>query len=395
MTDLSGFPRRIALLTWDFPPVPTGLGRAAGEIAAGLGQCGVEVAVVTLDRDVDCTTAFGTVTGAARYLRGGLSVMRRRAVLGHLSAPLAFRRALKDVAPVDLVEATNWYAPAALLRGDDPPLVVRHSTPAAKTGTPGGSMRDRIDHRAAVHLEARAARRARGHLSNTAHHRETIETLYGLDGRQPHAVVGLALDEALIARGAGAPAPPEAGRPRIVFIGRPERRKGFDALVAAMGALGARWGEAAPVVDIVGCTEKDAHDAGHAEIAAPVASGRLVFHGRASDEAVHRLLDRAHAVVAPSRYESYGLVYREAAAFGRPVIACAEDPSAREFANVSGAAVLAPECNGDALAGTIAALLIDAARQKDLAAAGRAHAATLTRRALGEASLALYGQVLR
>jgi glycogen synthase len=41
---------RTALLTWDYPPSPSGLSTAAREIAESLGEAGAEVTVFTLDR---------------------------------------------------------------------------------------------------------------------------------------------------------------------------------------------------------------------------------------------------------------------------------------------------------------------------------------------------------
>ena len=58
---------------------------------------------------------------------------------------------------------------------------------------------------------------------------------------------------------------------------------------------------------------------------------KLTCHHRVDEATLHDLMEAAHVIVAPSRYESFGLVYQEAMMFGRPVVACAEDPSARLF----------------------------------------------------------------
>jgi glycosyltransferase involved in cell wall biosynthesis len=102
----------------------------------------------------------------------------------------------------------------------------------------------------------------------------------------------------------------------------------------------------------------------------------------------------AHAVLAPSRYESFGLVYQEALAYGRPVVACAEDASARAFVGAPGAGPLAREATGAALAEALRPLLTDPAlraayRGRALAASGR-----FTRAVLARETLALYDRAI-
>ena len=118
----------------------------------------------------------------------------------------------------------------------------------------------------------------------------------------------------------------------------------------------------------------------------------IVDHGRASDLTVAGLMERTHVVLAPSRYESYGLVYREAAAWGRPVVMCAEDPSARAFAEEAKCGVLAEACTAEA----VARAAIEAwERRNALRTAGLDHALTLSRAALGRRTRAVYEEVLR
>ena len=105
-------------------------------------------------------------------------------------------------------------------------------------------------------------------------------------------------------------------------------------------------------------------------------------------------MPQAHAVVAPSRYESFGLVYQEALAYGRPVVACAEDASARAFVGAPGAGPLAEAATGPALAEALRPLLVDPGlrltyRARALAAAGR-----FGRADLGQATLALYRRAI-
>ena len=391
-------PLRTALLTWNYPPVPTGLGRAAEAIAQGLVEVGADVTVFSADRPRGCTKVVGgvRVIGCAVAERGAAATMCRRACIGHLVAPEHFAGALhREHArmPFDLVEATNWYAPAVRilhrLRRWGVPLVVRHSTPA-KITTEAASVRDRLDLGFAHRLEAQAVRAAALSIYNTLASREVLRAHYGLPVSLPSRVIGLALPDELIACGAAAPfALPGEGEPlTLAFIGRAETRKGFAETIAAAALLAHR-------------REVTLHLCGTdpGEEARALGGDRptklvVVNHGRAPDETLHRVLSSAHLVLAPSRSESYGIVYREAAAFGRPLVASATDASAREFIAGTGAGVLAERTDPHVIAGAVETLLSSPAALLECRAKGLAHARTLTREALGRATLSAYHDTL-
>ncbi|MWV22392.1 glycosyltransferase family 4 protein [Methylobacterium sp. 2A] len=387
---------RTALLAWDYPPSPSGLSTAAREIAESLAEAGAEVTVFTLDRSGHERIGGVAVSGLALAPGSPLARLRRWGSAGHLAAPLAFRRAVLDAhrrTPFAVVEATNWYAPAALLAGRrDLPLVTRSSTPAAFTRDPAGSLRDRLDGGTADRLERRQAQASAGLIANTAAHAAVIARSYGLTGRQPDAVIGLSLPPEVATRAHGA-AYPEAERPvRLLFVGRAEARKGFDALLGAVGILGLEQarGSLPPFrLDLVGVTPADLP----ADLP-PETRHHIRARGRIDGLALAEAYARAHAVVAPSRYESFGLVYQEALAYGRPIVACAEDASARAFVGLPGAGPLAGAATGPAVADAIRPILRDPGlrrlyRARALAAAGR-----FGRAELGQATLALYREAI-
>ena len=383
---------RVALLAWDYPPAPSGLSTAAREIAESLAEAGADVTVFTLDRTGRARAGGVTVEGLALPPGGGLARLRLWGALGHLAAPAAFRRAVLAAhaqAPFDVVEATNWYAPAVLLAGRrDLPLVTRSSTPAAFTRGGEASLRDRLDGRAADALERRQARGSAGLIANTEAHEAVIAQAYHLTGRQPSAVIGLSLPPEIVRR-ARAAAYPDTDTPlHLLFVGRSELRKGFDALLAAVAILAEEQARGAlpPFrLDLVGVPPGDLPpDLG------PAARQRIRARGRIDAAALAQAYAKAHAVLAPSRYESFGLVYQEAMAYGRPVVACAEDASARVFVGAPGAGPLADAATGPALADAVRPLLLDPAlcrayRARALAAAGR-----FDRARLGRETLALY-----
>jgi glycosyltransferase involved in cell wall biosynthesis len=387
---------RIALLTWAYPPEKSGLTRAAREIAQSLAGAGHDVTVFTMDRRDDGRDDRVTVIGCG-LREGSLPArLRKVAAIGHVVAPLAFRRAVLREhrrEPFDVVEATNWYAPGlAIALAGPAPLVTRNSTPAATSAATVTSLRDRFDRGAAMLAERLSARFSKALISNTQLHGEKIAALYGVEAPGPvgrHAVIGLSLPPEIVARGTAATyqADVPADQPiELLFVGRDEHRKGFDALIMALRILARRAdaGMREFRLTIVGVHPDDV------KALPSTARARLRCHHRVDEPTLHDLMGAAHVIVAPSRYESFGLVYQEAMMFGRPVVACAEDPSARLFIGESGAGLLARACTGDDLATQVQRLIEDPALRAHYAAASRRASGMFTRDTLSAQTTAVY-----
>ena len=393
---------RVALLTWYYPPGGFGLGRAAHLIAQGLRETGCSVTVVTASLPIGTRRTEDGIelVGCAPPETGLPAFLRRRAGIGRLVAPWYFRRVLNALhreAPFDIVEATNWHAPTTLLGTGHPPVAIRNSVPAIDVMPTTRGLRDRADLRFLHRLEKRALRRAAAVMSNTPTHHRYIEATYGLDTLWPHIVVELALDPDLLARGREAGPGSAVAPPGLLFIGRDDHRKGFrETLGAFVGILADRLraGLVPVTLTVVGMddTTLDAALAGHDDAAR--AREHIRCHPTVSEERLHQLHEGASIVVAPSRYESYGLVYREAAAFGRPLVACAEDPAAQQFIARGDCGILAGACTVPEIRAAIETLLADARLRDRLGANGRHHVRTLSRRRLGEETLDVYRRAI-
>jgi glycosyltransferase involved in cell wall biosynthesis len=112
----------------------------------------------------------------------------------------------------------------------------------------------------------------------------------------------------------------------LLFVGRLERRKGIDVLLAALpGLLDAHpslfvriiGDDTLPAAD--GRTYRAAFD--ESETGKSLA-GRIRFEGKVDEETLNSAYAACDIFVAPSRFESFGLIFLEAMRYGKPVIGC-------------------------------------------------------------------------
>lgn len=113
---------------------------------------------------------------------------------------------------------------------------------------------------------------------------------------------------------------------RLVYIGRLERRKGIDVLLDILPDLLLRYPNI--WIDIVGNDLIPVRGATtwrqlfEEEPAAQRVRDRVAFHGEVSEEQLRGFYRAADIVLAPSRFESFGLVHLEAMMAGKPIIGC-------------------------------------------------------------------------
>jgi len=112
----------------------------------------------------------------------------------------------------------------------------------------------------------------------------------------------------------------------ILFVGRLESRKGIDVLLKVVPSLLKRFANVH--VNIVGddtiprpdgTTYKDEFLSLDSD---PTAMNRIVFHGRVDEDELRQHYGCCDIFVAPSKYESFGLIFLEAMMFAKPVVGC-------------------------------------------------------------------------
>ena len=161
--------------------------------------------------------------------------------------------------------------------------------------------------------------------------------------------------------------PPEA--PIVLFVGRKATYKGYPLLLSAMPAL---W-EAHPEARLV---LVGPHETGADAPAAVRADPRVLDLGVVTDAEREDAYAACDVFALPSAAEAFGLVYLEAWAYGKPVVAL-RIPTMEELVERTGGGLLV-DWDADEVAATLARLLADAPLRARLGAAGRAGAARRT-----------------
>ena len=115
-----------------------------------------------------------------------------------------------------------------------------------------------------------------------------------------------------------------ADRPTILFVGRLSPQKGADIAVRALAELERRHGIVADLV-MAGPADRRARSRVRVESERFEVATRVRIVGQLDPQQLGRALQRAHALVVPSRAEAFGLVCVEGAAARVPVVAARVD----------------------------------------------------------------------
>lgn len=153
-----------------------------------------------------------------------------------------------------------------------------------------------------------------------------IEEAYAVDFRKTHMAVVPLGQEDWSALPIQIPEPLPADSIRVLFVGRLEERKGIDVFLQILPDLLAEYPNLH--IEIVGNdrlpngfggTYRGDFEERHADA---TFLGRVRFHGEVQEVALRGFYKACDIFVAPSRFESFGLILLEAMMFGKPVIAC-------------------------------------------------------------------------
>jgi glycosyltransferase involved in cell wall biosynthesis/GT2 family glycosyltransferase len=305
------------------------------------------------------------------------------------------RKKVEEIAAtqgLDLVESPSWDAEGLLLAMEPSvPIVVRWHSPLFKVmetqtwfATP--------DLKMCCELERLLGKYAQAVSGSTVGILEAIESRYELD-RERTALIPLGLD-----------VPPDAEQPRssnntggvrVLFVGRLERRKGIHVLLAALPDVLRKLPQV--TVDIVG-RDDSSGGASWAERWAslhPDLARKVRFHGERASNDLSGFYRGCDLFVAPSLYESFGLVYLEAMVCGKAVIGTRVGGIPDVVANEETGILVPPESVAD-LTAALLRLLEDPQLRDRFGRAGAARfRENFSKQALGERTLRFYQDVVK
>jgi glycosyltransferase involved in cell wall biosynthesis len=289
-----------------------------------------------------------------------------------------------------IVETHSYNLPAFFLLAARrrPPVLTRVSTSLGQIAAIS-LIQSRVLRFGAL-LERRVIRKSDALVTHTNQHRDTICAEEGyLPSRFSIVTHGLP--------DPGKPAPFAAentdGQIEFLFVGRFEARKGIDVLLSAIPSVIAAY----PQVHFTLAGDRGDGVAWEAfERNYPALAGsRVLSLGRVSAEMLTSLYRRCAVLVAPSRYESFGLIYAEAMSHGKPAIGC-RSGGTPEVVTDGVTGLLAEPGNVASLETCLHRLAADADLRCSMGEAARADfLQRFSAQQLAEATVTLYQQVAK
>ena len=398
-------PLTIVLLCEDYPPdLLGGIARYTQDKATALARLGHKVHVIARSHTV-CTVDFEDgvwvhrITADAHPNPGrklGLDIPKwqwyqSQSFLYELDRVSSHR-------PVDIVDAPIWN-----IVGIAPLLSDRYTVVTTLMTTMKIALRSRPDLtddrqqmkelvRPLLSMEAYMLTKSHGILGISEGIVGALETEYALSiERADLAVAHLGMPD--WAKQVDAAERIATGHVDVLFVGRLEKRKGIDVLLDVAPSLVARFPHMR--LHIVGddtiptskdSTYRNEFEARHSELCGK----NIFFHGKVDEDALRRHYFDCDVFVAPSRFESFGLIYVEAMMFSKPVVGCNVGGIPEVVVDGETGILVEPE-SPEGLEAALARLVDDAALREKLGRAGRErYEAEFTDVRMAEKSLDFY-----
>lgn len=327
-------PLRIALLSHHYPPQHyEGIGRHTHLLARGLFELGHTVHVLAHGPREDVRFYDGAYVHHVSYRLNRYMHLRHLHKVHHLLnySHAVFERVqrllLND--DIQLVDSPIWLADGFVCAVSGIlPVVVRPTTAQRQIGQ---IQRDRDDDTRLVgEIEETLLRKASYIAANSAATVKALTEVYGLTGSdRPIQITPLGIEavDAEAVRPFPIDKPP--AQLTVLYLGRLEKRKGIQELFAAIDKVHARLPNVRFIIAGADNSASDGfkHRTGlsypaYFQKRYPQCTTAVTFLGEVSEEKLHALYQSCDLFVAPSLYESFGLIYLEAMNYAKPVVGC-------------------------------------------------------------------------
>ncbi|MDX1664110.1 MAG: glycosyltransferase [Candidatus Promineifilaceae bacterium] len=381
---LSEPPLRLALLSMAYPPDQyEGVGRLTNLMARGLFELGHTVHVIA-HGEVENTTFYdGAYVHRLPLERNRYEryrhLPRLHNVLNHSHTVHEKVRQLQLNDGIQLVDSPLWQVDGLVTAvSGTAPVVVRLVTAAKQIA----GVQQELNQESYLlgEVEKLLIEQATHLLPNTRATLSAVREVYNVD---PNA------DAATIVPYGIVPVPEEQARPfpadaspqslTILYVGRLEKRKGIADLFAAIPTVLRQVPEARFVIVGADNSRHDGFQAQHGlsypayfKARYPHCVDRVTFTGAVSDEVLQQHYQQCDLFVAPSLYESFGLIYLEAMNYAKPVIGCRAG-GVPEVINDGNDGLLVDPASPEQLASAVTQLLQSPAKLREMGLAARQH----------------------
>lgn len=254
------------------------------------------------------------------------------AQLAHARSVLNTSRQINKSHKVDCALVPLWDAEGVgLLMNKIAPTILTLMSPLKKVVETQWFNQNDPSYEVTYGLEKECVLLADGIMSISDNIKKTISELYDVDWssiekKVPVVTLPLGVSPAFISSDAehAQKLSKAKGRVEVLYVGRPERRKGIDLLLKSIPDIlsdrpdvrvrlvGGLEGNDENGISYYGAFRDKYHNAKW--------FGQVEFAGRLSDMDLAAAYKNCDIFVAPSRYESFGQIYIEAMAAGKPVV---------------------------------------------------------------------------
>jgi glycosyltransferase involved in cell wall biosynthesis len=377
-------PLRLALLSMAYPPEQyEGVGRLTNLMAQGLFELGHSVHVVTHGAGESASFYDGAYVHRIpfrrdRYERYRL-FPRLYNVLNYSHEVYEKVRQLHLNDGIQLVDSPLWQVDGLVTAVSGTlPVVVRLVTAAKQIA--GIQQEMSHDARLLGDMEKLLIQRAAHLLPNTEATFSAVREVYGVDtGPEDYTIVpyGIVPAPEDAARPFPAEAPPETLS--VLYVGRLEKRKGIADLFAAIPRVLAQIPNVHFTIVGADNSRQDGFQERHGlnyqayfEQKYAKYAPQVTFAGAVSDEELQQHYQQCDLFVAPSLYESFGLIYLEAMNYAKPVVGC-NAGGVPEVVNHGQDGLLVEPSSPEQLADALVTLLQSPAKLREMGLAGRQH----------------------
>ncbi|GAB4427986.1 MAG: hypothetical protein Kow0031_08110 [Anaerolineae bacterium] len=382
---MSELPLRVCLLSSHYPPQDTGgVARLTHMLAQGLAGLGHEVHVIKAG-PVDRVTYYDgayvhQIRGHKRryksYNRPGYYSLAWN--LNYSHAIHTKVEALRREHNIQLVDSPLWLLEGLVTAvSGEVPVVTRLVTSMRQLIELNGGVPDSPEMALIADLEKEFLTRSNGLVPVSDAIKQTCAQIYPFDfSRQPHRVIHAGIIP-LPETSLQLPVDRPKADPLVLFVGRLEKRKGVLDLFEAIPLVLQEFPQATFWLAGGDNSDNDGFARLHRltypqyfQKKYPALADRVRFLGYVPDNKLDDLYRVCDLFVAPSLYESFGLIFLEAMNHARPVVGCRVGGPAEIVAHGETGLLVPPESPAE-LAAAIIKLLAQPLTRREMGLAGR------------------------